>query len=38
MIKKIFLAYLSVSILMSISACNRFDVENDPITYGDGYM
>lgn len=38
MIKKLFLAYLSVSVLMSISACNRFDIENDPITYGDGYM
>lgn len=38
MIKKLFLAYLSVSALLSISACNRFDIENDPITYGDGYM
>ena len=38
MIKKIMLAYLSVMVLMSISACSRFDIENDPITYGDGYM
>ncbi len=32
------MAYLSAWVLMSISACNRFDVKNDPITYGDGYM